>query len=111
MILKQDYEINPFRKFPNLVDTDEMDYSSSCYEEFESELTENNFAGRLRDLERDEGSSFGIRITKTKNKSKISGSSIDSDMRVEYSSMDDDIDESFEKIDFSPRSHQLPRNK
>jgi len=50
-------------------------------------------------------------MKKTKNKSKISGSSIDSDMRVEYSSMDDDIDESFEKIDFSPRSHQLPRNK
>jgi len=110
--LSLDYEFNPSRKFPKLVNTNEMacSSSSSYYEEFESELTEGNFAHHIKKLERDEGS-FGMPIKKTKNKSKISGSSIDSDMRVEYSSMDDNIDDSFEKIDFSPRSHQLPRIK
>jgi hypothetical protein len=108
--LSLDFEYNPSRKFHNLVNTDEMACSSSYYEEFESELTEGNFAHHLKKLERDEGS-FGLPIKITKNKSKISGSSIDSDMRVEYSSMEDDIDDSFEKIEFSPRSHQLPRIK
>lgn len=65
----------------------------SSYEGFESELSEGNFVHKH---ERDAGSSFGMPAKKTKNKSNVSGSSIDSDMRVEYSEMDDDIDETFE---------------
>lgn len=69
---------------------------SSSYEGFESELSEGNFAYNQGKQERDAGSSFGIAKKKIKNTSNVSGSSIDSDMRVEYSSMDDNIDDSFE---------------
>lgn len=66
--------------------------AGSSYEGFESELSEGNFVHKH---ERDAGSSFGMPAKKIKNKSNVS-SSIDSDMRVEYSEMDDDIDETFE---------------
>lgn len=69
---------------------------SSSYEGFESELSEGNFVHNQRKHQRDEGSSFGMPIKKTKNKSNVSGSSINSDMRVEYSEMEDDIDDTFE---------------
>lgn len=74
--------------------------SSSYYEGFESELSEGDLAHDQKKFERDEGMSFGMPVKKTKNKSNVSasgsGRSIDSDMRVEHSSMEDNIDSSFE---------------